>query len=44
MMVQIPVKLITLDEFLKQPETKPANEYIDSRVNFCLATIMISVD
>ena len=31
-MVQIPVKLITLDEFLKQPETKPASEYIDGRV------------
>jgi Uma2 family endonuclease len=28
-MVQIPEKTITLEEFLKLPETKPASEYID---------------
>lgn len=31
-MVQTPSKLITLDEFLQQPETKPASEYIDSQI------------
>lgn len=31
-MVQTPSKPITLDEFLKLPETKPANEYIDGKV------------
>ncbi len=28
-MVQVPQKTITLEEFLKLPETKPASEYID---------------
>ena len=31
-MVQIPAKLITLEEFLKLPETEPASEYIDGRI------------
>lgn len=31
-MVQIPEKTITLEEFLKLPETKPASEYIDGQV------------
>lgn len=31
-MVQIPEKTITLEEFLKRPETKPASEYIDGRI------------
>ncbi|QJB44645.1 Uma2 family endonuclease [Dolichospermum flos-aquae] len=31
-MVQTPTKLLTLDEFLKQPETKPASEFIDSKI------------
>jgi len=31
-MVQIPEKTITLEEFLKQPETKPASEYINGAV------------
>ncbi|MEM9818760.1 MAG: Uma2 family endonuclease [Cyanobacteria bacterium P01_D01_bin.6] len=31
-MVQTLAKLITLDEFLQQPETKPANEYIDGHI------------
>ncbi len=31
-MIQTPSKLITLDEFLQQPETKPASEYIDSQI------------
>jgi Uma2 family endonuclease len=31
-MVQIPEKTITLEEFLKLPETKPASEYIDGRI------------
>jgi len=30
--VQTPAKLITLEEFLKQPETKPASEYINGEV------------
>jgi Uma2 family endonuclease len=30
--VQTPIKTITLDEFLKLPETKPASEYIDGQV------------
>jgi Uma2 family endonuclease len=30
-MVQIPEKTVTLEEFLKLPETKPASEYIDGR-------------
>lgn len=32
MMVQVPEKTITLEEFLKLPETKPASEYIDGRL------------
>jgi Uma2 family endonuclease len=32
LMVQVPEKTITLDEFLKLPETKPASEYIDGRI------------
>lgn len=31
-MVQVPEKTITLEEFLKLPETKPASEYIDGQV------------
>jgi Uma2 family endonuclease len=31
-MVQTPAKPITLDEFLKLPETEPASEYIDGRI------------
>lgn len=31
-MVQVPDKTITLEEFLKLPETKPASEYIDGRI------------
>ncbi|BAU14200.1 hypothetical protein LEP3755_47450 [Leptolyngbya sp. NIES-3755] len=31
-MVQTPAKSITLEEFLKLPETKPASEYIDGQV------------
>jgi Uma2 family endonuclease len=30
--VQTPIKTITLDEFLKLPETKPASEYIDGQI------------
>ena len=31
-MVQTPIKPLTLEAFLKQPETKPANEYIDGKI------------
>lgn len=31
-MVQIPAKSLTIEEFLKLPETKPASEYIDGQV------------
>lgn len=31
-MVQIPAKILTLDEFLQLPETKPASEYIDGQI------------
>jgi Uma2 family endonuclease len=31
-MVQTPAKSLTLDEFLKLPETEPASEYIDGRI------------
>lgn len=31
-MVQTPAKPLTLDEFLQQPETKPASEYIDGHI------------
>ncbi len=31
-MVQSPSKSVTLEEFLKLPETKPASEYIDSQI------------
>ncbi|WP_414579689.1 Uma2 family endonuclease [Anabaena sp. CCY 9402-a] len=31
-MVQTPSKPITLDEFLKLPETKPASEYIEAKI------------
>ncbi|MCU0565023.1 MAG: Uma2 family endonuclease [Oculatellaceae cyanobacterium Prado106] len=31
-MVQIPSKFLTLAEFLKLPETKPASEYIDGQI------------
>jgi Uma2 family endonuclease len=31
-MVQTPSKPLTLEEFLKLPETKPANEYIDGKI------------
>ena len=32
-MVQAPVKPITLEAFLQQPETKPASEYIDGQIS-----------
>ena len=32
-MVQTPVKKITLEEFLQQPDTKPASEYIDGQIS-----------
>ena len=31
-MLQISSKTLTLEEFLKLPETKPASEYIDNRI------------
>lgn len=31
-MVQTPAKLLTLEEFLKLPETEPASEYIDGQI------------
>jgi Uma2 family endonuclease len=31
-MVQTPSKTLTLEEFLKLPETKPASEYIDGKI------------
>jgi len=31
-MVHTPVKALTLEEFLQQPETKPASEYIDGEI------------
>ncbi|MEM1310331.1 MAG: Uma2 family endonuclease [Cyanobacteria bacterium P01_H01_bin.153] len=31
-MVQSPAKVLTLQEFLQQPETKPASEYIDGHI------------
>ena len=31
-MTQTPSKLLTLDEFLQQPETKPVSEYIDGKI------------
>jgi Uma2 family endonuclease len=31
-MVQTPTKLLTLDEFLQLPETKPASEFIDGQI------------
>jgi Uma2 family endonuclease len=31
-MVQTPLRTITLEEFLEQPETKPASEYIDGQI------------
>ncbi|MBF2004733.1 MAG: Uma2 family endonuclease [Chlorogloeopsis fritschii C42_A2020_084] len=31
-MVQLPTKTLTLEEFLKLPETKPASEYINGQV------------
>ncbi|NMG08730.1 Uma2 family endonuclease [Brasilonema sp. UFV-L1] len=31
-MVQLPSKTLTLEEFLKQPETKPASEYINGQI------------
>ena len=31
-MLQTPSKSITLDEFLKLPETEPASEYIDGQI------------
>jgi Uma2 family endonuclease len=31
-MVQTPTKTLTLEEFLKLPETKPASEYIDGEI------------
>ena len=31
-MVQTPTKPVTLDEFLKSPETKPASEFIDGQI------------
>ncbi len=31
-MVQAPTKTLTLEQFLQQPETKPASEYIDGKI------------
>lgn len=31
-MLQAPKKIITLEEFLKLPETKPASEYINGQI------------
>ncbi|WP_017327678.1 Uma2 family endonuclease [Synechococcus sp. PCC 7336] len=31
-MVRVQSKLLTLEEFLKRPETKPASEYIDGKI------------
>ena len=31
-MVQVPSKLLTLDDFLQLPDTKPASEYIDGQI------------
>lgn len=31
-MIQTPSKTLTLDEFLKLPETKPASEYVDGKI------------
>jgi Uma2 family endonuclease len=31
-MVQVPVKVLTLAEFLQLPETKPASEYTDGQI------------
>jgi Uma2 family endonuclease len=31
-MVQVPEKVVSLEEFLKLPETKPASEYIDGEI------------
>ncbi|MEO1396188.1 MAG: Uma2 family endonuclease [Cyanobacteria bacterium J06634_5] len=31
-MVQTPIRTLTLEDFLQQPETKPANEYIDGQI------------
>ncbi|RUS95197.1 hypothetical protein DSM107003_33970 [Trichormus variabilis SAG 1403-4b] len=31
-MVQTPAQIITLEEFLKLPETEPPSEYIDGRI------------
>jgi hypothetical protein len=31
-MVQTPVKVMTLAEFLLRPETKPASEFIDGQI------------
>ena len=32
-MVQAPPKPITLEDFLAQPETKPASEYLDGKIS-----------
>jgi Uma2 family endonuclease len=32
LMVQTPIASLTLDEFLKRPETKPASEFIDGQI------------
>ena len=31
-MVQVPSKLLTLEEFQRLPETKPASEYIEGQM------------
>jgi len=31
-MVQTPTKILTLEEFLEQPETEPASEYLDGQI------------
>jgi Uma2 family endonuclease len=31
-MVQAPEKILTLEEFLKRPETKPASEYVNGKI------------
>jgi Uma2 family endonuclease len=31
-MVQTPVRILTLEEFLNLPQTEPASDYIDGRI------------
>jgi Uma2 family endonuclease len=32
-MVQTPIKSISIEEFLKLPETKPASEFVDGQIS-----------